>query len=1616
MALRAEQQKSELIDAVVGFVEDRLGRDEAGTVGRFVRQFYRHVPPEDVVALEPDDLYGASLSLWSFGAVRQPGQAKVRAYNPQYDEHGWHTSHTVVEVINDDMPFLVDSVTSALNDLGLTVHLVIHPVLSVRRDGDGTASVEDTAPQPDARPESYMHLQVDEQGTAEALRAVEAKVGDVLTDVRAAVTDFPAMRAKLADVIAEAETAVRPVDTDERAEVIDFLRWLDADHFTFLGYREYRFDGDANGARIEVPRDTGLGILRGAERFLFGGLHRDYESLPAALQEVFREPDLLVITKANRVSMVHRRVPLDTIIVKHMDANATVIREHVFVGLFTSSAYNATPRQIPYLRNKVERALERANFQNVGHNSKALNHILETYPREELYQISDEDLFDIAMGILHLQERQRTALFVRRDPFERFMSCLVFLPRDRYNTILRERIQHILERAFDGRLSAFYAQVSDGVHARIHFMIGTKPGQVPLFDAHDVEQQIVAAAREWADHLQTALIEAKGEVAGLTVFRRYRAAFPTAYRETTIAPAAVFDIDKIEQVIGTGQIGLNLYRPIEERDHQVRFKLYHKGGPVMLSDVLPMLEHMGLKVVSENPTEVRPFDLDDPIWIHDFAAMSRDGNPINLGEVRASFQTGFHSVWSGAVEDDGFNGLILTAGLECWEVVILRAYAKFLRQAGVQVSQESQEATLAGYPQVARLIVRLFRAQFDPERETDRDSRIAGIRVELDHVMDAVDNLADDRNLRRFIDLVGATLRTNYYQTDADGLPKPWLSLKLDSGQIDDLPLPRPWREIFVYSPRMEAVHLRGGRVARGGIRWSDRREDFRTEVLGLMKAQMVKNGVIVPVGSKGGFVLKRPPRTGGRDALQAEGIACYQMMMRGMLDLTDNMVAGQVQPPANVVRRDEDDPYLVVAADKGTATFSDIANGISEDYGFWLGDAFASGGSAGYDHKKMGITARGAWESVKRHFRELGHDTQTQPFTVLGVGDMSGDVFGNGMLLSDQIRLIGAFNHLHIFIDPDPDPAVSFAERQRLFDLGRGSWDLYDMALLSPGGAVFDRKAKSISLTAEMRRMLGVDRQVLTPNEVITALLKAQVDLMWFGGIGTYIKADDESHAEAGDKANDALRINANQLRARVIGEGANLGVTQRGRIDAARAGCRLNTDFIDNSAGVDCSDHEVNIKILLNTVVADGDMTVKQRNQVLEEMTDEVADLVLRDNYLQTQALTLAMAEAGELLDQQARFMRTLEKAGKLNRAIEFLPDDEELTERLGRREGLTRPEQAVLLSYGKITLYDTVLAGGLPDDPALAQDLHLYFPTQLHDPFAQTIDGHALRREIIATSITNSMVNRVGPTFVAEMSDKTGMGASDVARAYLIVRDSFDLRGLWTEIEALDTKVDAAVQTHMLLLTRRVVERGAGWVLRYCSDDLDVGRQVAHLKPGVDLLIADLDSILYDDARKVLEKRVRNLVKGGVPEDLAHRASALNVLAAGFDLIRISDLCQVHLADVAPVYFDIGRRLGLAFLRDSALRMPAANHWQKQAVAAIIDDLYALQTDLTQRVVQTAQVSGEETVACAAAAEAWLQRRGQPVERIDQLIAELKAMDHVDVAMLAVANRRLRGLMAG
>jgi glutamate dehydrogenase len=1606
----SEIHKADQIDKVVETAEHRLGKEQATPVSGFIRRYYANVPPQDIYGETADNLFGAAFAHWRLGEQRSPGTACVRVYNPRLDEHGWRCEHTVVEIVTDDMPFLVASVTAELNRRDLTVHLVIHPVVRVRRDGEGRA-LGTAEPNDDADGlirESFMHFQVTHQSGA-VLAEIAAGVERVLADVRAAVEDWQPMRAKLNEIV-EGLDGIGGVPQDEIAEARAFLEWIYQHHFTLLGYREYHFEGEGADAKINVVRDTGLGLLRNPDFVVFDEL-RDLTSMPPAVRAFVARPDLLMVTKTNRESTIHRPVLMDFIGIKRLDAEGQVVGQHLFVGLFAAVAYNRSPRDIPMLRRKLENVIARAGFDLKGHDGKALMNIVETFPRDELFQISEDHLLETSLGILHLQNRQRVALFVRRDDFERFITCLVYVPRDRYSTSLRRSIQTILERAFAGEVTTHYGQLGDSPLARLYLIVRTTPGQIPDYDASVLESEIVDAARTWSDHLKDALITTHGEERGNKLSHRYGEAFPPGYQDRFNAEEAVADIDKVELALETGTLEMTLYRPFDAAENRMRLKAYHPDAPIILSQALPLLEHMGLRVIDEEPHVVRvSIDGHRKVMIHDFGLETRSGAAVDLGAIRDNFQEAFLGVWRGEVESDWFNSLVLDAGFSSREVVIVRAYCKYLRQAGFAFSQSYIQQTLISNPKLAKLLVELFLTLFDPAGAADAEARAERIRADIAAGLERVESADEDRIIRRFFNAIDSTLRTNFFQKAADGGVKPYLSFKLDSRRIDDLPLPRPMVEVSVYSPRMEGIHLRGGKVARGGIRWSDRREDFRTEILGLMKAQQVKNVVIVPVGSKGGFVLKRPPETGDREAFLAEGIECYKTLIRGLLDLTDNIVGGNLVPPRDVVRRDEDDPYLVVAADKGTATFSDIANGVSADYGFWLGDAFASGGSQGYDHKKMGITARGAWECVKRHFREIGVDTQKQDFTVVGVGDMSGDVFGNGMLLSPHINLLAAFNHLHIFVDPDPDPEASFAERKRMFDLPRSSWSDYNASLISKGGGVFDRRAKALKLSPEIRERFAIEAETLSPVELIRLLLKTEVDLLWFGGIGTYVKSSHESHADVGDRSNDTVRVNGDELRCKVLGEGANLGVTQLGRIEYALAGGRLNTDFIDNSAGVDCSDHEVNIKILLNAAVTDGDMTAKQRDALLVKMTDEVGDLVLRDNYLQSQAITMVEADGVNAMDNQSRLMRTFERQGRLNRSVEFLPNEEELTDRAAARQGLTRSEIAVLFSYCKLWLYDEFLASDLPDDRHLAEDVVRYFPTPLRRKFKDRITHHRLRRELIATSITNSLVNRVGGTFVTEIAEKTGISAVEIARAYIVSRDVFRVREAWERIEALDTLVPAAVQTTLQRETQRLIERGTLWFLRNGGSPLDITVNIAAFGTAVAALADKIDTVLTEEMNSRILHRAGRYQEDGVPEELARRIAYLIVMPSACDIVRIAAARGVAAEDVARLYFAVGDQLGFGWLRYQAEKLAAGSYWQKLALAAVVEELYAHQRDVTLGVLEA---SGRSA---GGAIEAWAASRRPAVERSRALLGELEAATAVDLSMLTVASRQLGALTDG
>jgi len=1608
--MKADKLKSQLLTDVLRFANDRIERARAAQVETFIRDFYANVPQHDLVDQSPEDLFCAALSLYNFALKRPAGQAKIRVFNPSQDEHGWRSGHSIIEIVNDDMAFLVDSVTAELTRQDIGVHLVIHPIMRVERDDKGQLI---SLGKPDTHAESIMQLWVTQIGEGERSAQIKDRIEAVLKDVRVAVQDWGAMRQRLDDVVEDISTRKLPLPQAEVSEIVDFLRWVGDDNFTFLGYREYTFSGEGDHESYRIVEKASLGILRDFNTRIFDGI-RNRDNMPPDVRNFIRQPNLMMVTKGNLRSTVHRNAHLDTIGVKLFNAKGEVIGERLFAGLFTSFAYNRSPSEIPLLRRKVETVIKRAGFSPQSHDGKALVNILETYPRDELFQSNDDELLDTAVGILHLQERQRVALFARRDPYERFVSALVYLPRDMLNTALRLRIGGVLGKAFGGQVAASYVHVGDGPLARLQYIINTVPGAVPAVDLQALEAEVVDASRSWRDKLRDALVDAKGEAQGIALLRRFGDAFPAGYEEYFNAFTAVHDIERIEAALRQTAPALNLYRPIEEPANALRLKLYKGGEKIALSTVLPSLENFGLKVISENPFDIQLSGSETVVWIHDFAMVTADGAEVDIGHIRDNFQEAYAKIWAGEMEDDGFNRLVITAGLAWRDVTLLRAYCKYLRQAGIAFSQAYMEATLNGNPQITRNIVKLFHVQLDPRQSGDRAAQAEKIVADIQKQLDAVSNLDEDRILRRFLNAIQCTLRTNFYQRATDGGIKEYISFKLDSHKIDELPLPRPMVEVFVYSPRAEAIHLRGGKVARGGIRWSDRREDFRTEILGLMKAQMVKNAVIVPVGSKGGFVVKRPPQSTDRDVVMAEVIHCYKTLMRGLLDITDNLVGGKVVPPGDVIRRDQDDPYLVVAADKGTATFSDIANGVSRDYGFWLDDAFASGGSAGYDHKKMGITARGAWESVKRHFREIGRDIQNTAFTCVGVGDMSGDVFGNGMILSEHTELVGAFNHMHIFVDPNPDAAASFKERQRLFNLPRSSWADYDARLISAGGGIYERKAKSIKLSAEARQRFGIAKESVTPNDLIQAMLRAEVDLLWLGGIGTYVKAADETHPEVGDRANDAIRINATELRCQVVGEGANLGFTQRGRVEAALNGKRLNTDAVDNSAGVDTSDHEVNIKILLNEAVANGDLTMKQRDKLLAEMTDEVGHLVLRDNYLQTQALTIAETQSFRLLDQQGRFMRALERAGKLDRIIEYLPDDETMRQRLSQRVGLTRAESAVLLAYAKNSVYDELLPSDLPDDPQLAEDLVTYFPSALQKNYRAQIEHHRLRREIIATVVTNSLINRMGATFVHVMKEKTGQPASAIARAYAITRSAFNLRSLWEQIEALDNRVAAKVQIEILLAISNLADQATLWFLRNGHHPLDIAANVAATGPALRALEDALPIIVSPPDQAEIARQFSHLVGQGVPEALAQHIAQLPAMTPALDIVRIAAELKIKVEEVGQAYFAIGDQFHLDWLRNGAKALIGDSHWQRLAVFAIIEDLYGHQRELTQVILKGGQEAAEK-VTGQPAIDLWKQTRGAALTRAEGLFSDLRQVGKIELAMLAVANRTLRSLIA-
>jgi glutamate dehydrogenase len=1596
-----------VVAEAAAIVAATAGAGEAALVGAM----FADVAPEDLGGYAAGELAALAIAARAFMAERPARTPTIRIVTPSADVAPSPVS--VIEIVNDDMPFLLDSVLGALRERGLEPLLVAHPVLAVERDGGGRlVSFAPVGRAAETRPrESLIHVHVERIADAARRDETIAALAVTLADVRLAVEDWRAMRERLDAVIATLEREPPPLPAGEVAEAAAFLRWLTEDNFTFLGMRTYVIDrADVAVAAAEADPADALGILRQSDvRVLRRG--REFVTMTPEVMEFLQEPKALIITKANARSRVHRRVHMDYVGIKRFDASGHVVGELRLLGLFTATAYTRSARSIPYLRRKIDAVMARAGFPPAGHSGRALVNVLETYPRDELFQIDEETLHRFALVVMHLGERPRVRVLARLDRFDRFVSVIVYVPRDRYDSTVREAIADHLASVYAGRIVAFYPWFPEGPLVRVHYIVARWAGDTPRPSRAALEDAVSAIVLTWQDRLAAELDATLDPDRATALREKYADAFSRAYRTAFTPATAVADIRILERLTAERPLGVAFHRRTGDAAACARLKVWSFGRPIPLSERVPVLEHMGFRVVDESTFRVdAPAGDGTHVWLHDMTLERLDGGAVDLDILGRRLEAVFLMAMRGVAEDDGYNALALGAALPWREIALLRMLSRYLRQAGVQWSQDYMWSTLARHPGLAEKIVTLFHVRFEPRQGLSVDGRAdmqATLLQEIETALEKVDSLDEDRIVRRFVNAVLAAVRTSFYQLDRDGQPKAVIAVKLDSHRVEGLPLPRPLYEVFVYSPRLEAVHLRFGKVARGGIRWSDRPQDFRTEVLGLVKAQQVKNAVIVPVGAKGGFVPKHLP-AGNREAVQAEGIATYKAFMGALLDVTDTIGPDGAVVPADTVRHDGDDPYLVVAADKGTATFSDIANGIAQQRGFWLDDAFASGGSAGYDHKAMGITARGAWEAVKRHFREMNIDIGRTPFTVAGVGDMSGDVFGNGLLRERTTRLIAAFDHRDIFIDPNPDAERSFDERARLFALPRSSWQDYDRALISPGGGVFSRSAKEITLSPEAQAAIGLAKQRVTPAELMSAVLTAPVDLLWFGGIGTYVRAAEETNEQAGDRANDAIRITGDQLRCKVVGEGANLGMTQRGRIAAARSGVRLNTDAIDNSAGVNTSDVEVNLKIALGRPLRDGRIDRAGRDALLASLTDDVARLVLRNNYQQTQALSLAQRRGLEDLGFQQRLMQTLERRGLLDRAVELLPDDVEIAERRARSEPLTRPELAVLLAYAKLSLGHDLLESAIPDDAYLGLELGRYFPVAVADRFPDALTGHRLRRDIIVTQLANSMINRGGPTLVVRIADQTGAGPDRIAAAFAAVRDSYDMVALNTEIEALDNRIDGGLQLALLEQVQNLLLDRLVWMLRRIDFSGGLAGIVAHHREGIATVVEALDRILPKDAQAARAARTAELAAAGVPEALARRLANLPQIAAATDAVLVADRTGRPVAEVAATWFAVAAYFEVDRLAGAARQIVIADYFDRLALDRALDQIGDAARRITAEIM-AGGAFGEPAVAT------WVKARGAAVERVRAAVHEI-AGSGLTLSRLSVAASFLGDLAPG
>lgn len=1603
------ENKKEFLASLAEVFNEKLNATQAKQVIDFAEQYFENLPIEEAIGRRFEDVYGAVLSCWGFLQHHELLHPKVHVFNPDLEENGWQSTHTILAVLHENIPFLVDSVRMAIGRRELTIHSIHHSVLYTTRSKSG--ELKKLIPRSEAdlsmSGEALMYIEVDRLNDSKALEKLRQTIDNVLLEVRVAVNDYQQMRKNVIEIEKEFSKKRKFISAEDNSEAKEFIEWLAADHFTFLGYDEYEFMPVGDDIELVRVKNSELGILKSHNE---RPVKIKLSQLPDKTKEHLLKPDLFAFAKSAQRSIVHRPAYPDYISIKKFNEKGEVIGERRFLGLYTALVYHQRHDQIPLLRKKTAEIIRRSGLDKRDHAGKELDQILAIYPRDELFQISQDELFNVALGILYIQERRKIRLFIREDAYAQFVSALVFVPRDIYSTDLRLKIEAILREELDAVDIEFTTHFSESALARTQFNIRVKQVDDRVIDVDDLQNRVIAAAQSWKDGLIEALYEANGEEVANNYIHLYENAFAASYREEFSPRRAVIDIDHVASLAKGRKVAMSFYRSLEEDEHQLHFKLFHPGDQLPLSDVLPIFENLGLKVMGEHPYEVEDRK-GNVTWIHDFSLMSYSMRVVDIHKVRKIFEELFQKVLNGEAENDNFNLLALGGYFDWRQVAVFRAYSRYMRQIRISNSQEFIAQTLSGHIDICRILLSFFEARFNPEQAGKKNKSEATqqkLELEFNAALDNVPNLSEDKVLRMYLDLMKATLRTNFYQPDENGQAKSYFSFKFRPKLIPDMPLPLPMFEVFVYSPKVEGVHLRGGKVARGGLRWSDRFEDYRTEVLGLVKAQQVKNAVIVPVGAKGGFVAKQLPEN-DREAFMKEGIACYQTFIRGLLDITDNLVEGGVVPPENVIRLDEDDYYLVVAADKGTATFSDIANGIAKEYNFWLGDAFASGGSNGYDHKKMGITARGAWVSVERHFRELDLNPVTTDFTTIGIGDMAGDVFGNGLLMSKHTKLVAAFNHIHIFIDPNPDAEISFEERKRMFNLPRSSWEDYDTKLISPGGGVYSRATKSISLSPEIKQLLGITADRVPPNMLISYILKADVDLLWVGGIGTYFRASTETDADVGDKANDGVRITGKELRCKVVGEGGNLGFTQRARIEYALKGGRLNTDFIDNAGGVDCSDHEVNIKILLNEVVANGDMTEKQRNELLAGMTEAVAELVLINNYRQTQAISIASAEAASRMEEYRRLISGFEAAGKLNRELEFIPDDEAILERKSRKLGLTRPELSVLISYVKGDMKEQLIGSKLSADDCLINETYKVFPKKVVDNYKVELGNHRLRREIVATQIANDMVNHMGITFVDRLRMSTGASVSAISLAYIIARDVFKLEHWWEKIEDLDFKVSSEMQLEMMSELMRLIRRASRWLLRNRRSELNVSSHQGDFLVGIEHISEHLNNYLIGEQKVTWQEKYDSYLEAGVPADLASMAAGATHMYSAMGIIEAQELTGATLDQVAHLYYSLGDQLDLGWFAVQLNTLKPATHWQALARETFREDLDWQQRALTVGVLRLKSAPQEMSERLAL----WIDQHKEMVGRWKMMCTELKAAKAPEFAVYSVALRELLDL---